>query len=60
MQRAAGATPSSRAIESSGTSFGMVQLRVLSRLESPPPLLAQLGTGEQGCKPSNQRLLRDV
>ena len=38
----------------------MVQLRVLSRLESLPPLLAQLGTGESGRKVSNQGLVREV
>jgi hypothetical protein len=48
--RAAGGAPSSCAIESFGTSSGMVQLRVLSRLKSLPPLLAQLVTRESGCK----------
>jgi hypothetical protein len=48
--RAAGGAPSSCAIESFGTSSGMVQLRVLSRLKSPLPLLAQLVTRESGYK----------
>jgi len=57
---AGGRAPCCRAIASSKTWKAWVQLRVLSRLERLPPLLAELGTTERGRKASNQRRLREV